>query len=143
MERIKMKCPICGKTEFIKIEKPYKEGMDTFIQDYADYVACTNCGLVLRFAKKYVENLLEQEYLQTDDGKKWNALKIKRDRLLKEMVDLDVQKNKLNIEAKNDNRSVARDKKIKEELSSIKTRLLALNKEINNIESEMKDIRNK
>ena len=138
-----MKCPVCGKDEFVKIEKPYHEGMDTFINDYTNYIACTSCGLVLRFAKNHVDHLLEQEYLETADGKEWNSLRIKRDNLLKKLVELDARKKRLQEEAKDDRRTIARDKQIKEELSSVRSQIMSINKETNEIESSMKKIRNK
>ncbi len=141
MERVSIKCPVCGNNEFVKIDKPYREGMDTYIEDHTQYCACSKCGLVLRFAKQLVDALFEREFLQTDNGKRWSELNRKYKQLNDLLNNLNQTNNRLLQEKKDDRRSIMRDKQIDEELKQIKERINKTNTEIKEIESLMNDIR--
>lgn len=141
MERYKIKCPVCGHEEFILIDKPYREGMDTYIEDYTEYYACCECGLILRFAKGIVKSKLNEEFLQTKDGKRWSELN-KELEIAKHSLEHLIEKEKqLKQELKDDERSIKRDKAIKEELTSIKKEIPEAEKRIKVISKELENLK--
>ena len=141
MERFKIKCPVCGNEVFIAIEKPYREGFETYIEDFCKYYACCNCGLVLRFAKKEVESKLREEFLSTEEGKRWKELDLKRSNLQSKLSNLARELDRLESELNDDRRSVARDRQIKEEIKTINQKIPVLNKEIDALLKEMDSIK--
>ena len=140
MERIKIKCPICGKEEFVEIEKPYSEGLDTYIKDNTNYFLCLNCGLVLRFYKKEAERILHGEFLETEKGKKWDELNNQLPSLSKKLSMLNKEKGNLQKELEDDNRTIARDKKIREDLKEIDVEIKEVEKRIRIIKKEMDEL---
>ena len=141
MEKVTIKCPVCGNNEFVKIDRPYKEGMDTYIEDYTQYCACSKCGLVLRFAKQLVDQLFERDYLQTDNGKKWSQLNAETKRLNDLLKSLEQHKFNLLKEKKDDHRTIMRDKQIDDELKQVKERIQKTNDELKEKEALMVKLR--
>ena len=141
MDNLKIKCPVCGGEEFIAIEKPYREGMDTYIEDYTKYCVCCKCGLVLRFAKGIVERKLREKFLSTEEGKKWQELDSRRTKLQSILAALENDLKKLELESNDDSRTVARDKQIKEEIKNTKQRISNLNKEIDSLTKQMNQLK--
>ena len=141
MEKIKIKCPVCGNGEFLKIEPPYHCGMDTYIQEYTKYFACLKCGLVLRFAKDIVDNAIEQAFLETDNGKKWFSLDKELKNLSSSIRSLEKRNDDLHNRMKDDNRSVASDRQMRNELKENQNKLCELKKRCSEIEKEMEKLR--
>lgn len=141
MERVKIKCPVCGNEEFIPIEKPYREGFETYIQDYTQYYLCSECGLVLRFAKGLANGIKNQEFLETEKGKKWQKLNNESNQLSNRLKAYKDKLLDLKREQQDDRRSVARDKQIKEEIKEITKQLSDIEKKLELIEQEMKELR--
>ena len=141
IKRIEVKCPVCGNEEFIEIGQPYHCGMDTYIDDMTSYFACSLCGLVLRFAPEIVQGLLEREYLETDNGKKWSSLNRELKNLLSSISMLENNNKDLRERLKDDSRSVASDKQMKNELKENQSKLQAFKKKALEIEKEMEKLR--
>ena len=119
MGRIKMTCPVCGGKEFIDVGKPYGVGMDTFIRDESNYYGCVKCGLILRFNKSLVDSKIEEEFKQTEAGKRCtvfeNQLKTVAESIKRMEMDLSIKKE----EKKDPNRSVKRDQQLSIEIKEL------------------------
>lgn len=129
MEIVKIKCPVCGKEEFVLIDPPYHCGMETYIEEYTKYYACLNCGLVLRFAKGLVDNLLFNAFLETEDGQKYVSEKNKLDKINEQIVLLEKRECDLRKELEDDIRSIRRDNEIKVELKELEKSIKDLRKD--------------
>lgn len=141
MEKFKIKCPVCGNEDFLEIEPPYYCGMDTYIEDCTEYYACSNCGLVLRFAKGVVDRKLEEEFLNTDNGKKWSSLNNELKRIISSSQELEKKNEYLNDRLKDDRRSVASDRQMRIDLKENQNKLRENKKRVLEIEEEMKKLR--
>ena len=141
MEIKKMKCPVCGKEEFVLIDRPYSCGMETYIEDSTDYYICLNCGLILRFAKGLADNILYRAFLETDDGKKYIAEKRKLEGLNARIDSLEKKKRSLEKELDDDRRSIKRDKEIKEELKEISKELASAKKDVEVTRKEIEKLK--
>ena len=143
MERLKIKCPICGNTEFIEINTPYRTGMDTYIEDYTSYFACTNCGLVLRFAKQLADSAIEQEFRGTIEGKECIGLEKQAKDLRTKIDALNKKIESLKKEKENPNRTVKRDAEISVEMDQCKKDLKASKSELEACENRIAMLRAK
>ena len=143
MEIKKIKCPICGNEEFVKIEKPYHEGFETYIDDYTEYYGCTNCEYILRFGKGLAKRVMYEEFFSSPEGKKWAELNKKIEELIKNIDSNEKLLTKLRNESKNENRTIKRDKEIKEQIAKINKEKTSLKKELENLRTQLAEIDSK
>ena len=141
METKKIKCPVCGNEEFVLIDPPYEMGMDTYILEHTEYYACSECGLIYRFAKGIVDRMKNDKFLKTEDGQKWLKLKQESERLADQIANLEVRLVSLNEELEDENRSIKRDKELKKELKETKEENMFLNQKLGEIMIEMSKLK--
>ena len=141
METKKIKCPVCGNEEFVLIDPPYEMGMDTYILEHTEYYACSECGLIYRFAKGIVDRMKNDKFLKTEDGQKWLKLKQESERLADQIANLEVRLVSLNEELEDENRSIKRDKELKKEFKEAKEENMFLNQKLGEIMIEMSKLK--
>ena len=141
MKTKKIKCPVCGNEEYVLIDVPYRMGMDTYIEDYTEYYACSECGLIFRFAKGIVDRMKNDEFLKTENGQKWSKLKNESEGLADQIANLEVKLVSLNEELEDENRSIKRDKELKKELKEAEEKNMLLNQKLGEIMIEMSKLK--
>ena len=117
-----IKCPVCGNTRFVRIERPYNVWGDAYIKDdERDFFGCTQCGLVLTFAYAAVKKVLDKEAKDkaAEDRKKEI---LKNNKLLEQQI--------LKLEEENPNRTVKRDEELKNEISKKVSKIESLKRKI-------------
>ena len=137
----KIKCPVCGNEEFVLIDVPYRVGMETYIEDYTEYYACSECGLIYRFAKGIIDRMKNDEFLKTEDGQKWLKLKQESERLNNQIANLEIRLVALTEESQDENRSIKRDKELKKELKEAKEQNKLLNEKLTDTLLEMRKLK--
>ena len=143
MEIKKIKCPICGNEEFVKIEKPYHEGFETYIEDYTTYYGCTNCEYILRFGKGLAKSIKHQEFLATSEGHKWSELNKEIETLNSKISNNEKLLGNLKKESKNEYRTIKRDKEIKEQIERVKKENAALKKDLEIVKAQLAEMDSK
>ena len=137
----KIKCPVCGNEEFVLIDPPYEMGMDTYILEHTEYYACSECGLIYRFAKGIIDRMKNDEFLKTEDGQKWLKLKQESERLADQIANLEFRLVALTEESEDENRSIKRDKELKKELKEAKEQNKLLNEKLTDTLFEMRKLK--
>lgn len=77
MEVTKMKCPICGKEEFIKTDLPFDVYGDAKLRRFnsVECHTCINCGYIVWFNKSTPKFFLEQKQRISEVDSKIEAVK--------------------------------------------------------------------
>ena len=126
-----IKCPVCGNTRFVRIERPYNVWGDAYIKDdERDFFGCTQCGLVLTFAYAAVKKVLDKEAKDkaAEDRKKEI---LKNNKLLEQQIlKLEEEKQALEKEKEDPNRTVKRDEELKNEISKKVSKIESLKRKI-------------